>query len=166
MIGCVFWFVCCLDAVSCTGCYWWLGDATSCIQEVSFVWILTIWYSLGLVLWYSRVLESVLPLQRLRAWSQVLHGSIYSFFCWSGTPVCSQLVSCMHFCVLRYIPDVSRIWGLFFFFLILWLCWVFVTLHRLSLFVASKVYSSFQCMHFSLQQFLLFQGTVSRLQAQ
>ena len=20
-------FVCCLDEVSCTGCYWWLGDA-------------------------------------------------------------------------------------------------------------------------------------------
>ena len=30
--------------------HWWLGDAGSCIQVVSFVWILTIWYSLGLVL--------------------------------------------------------------------------------------------------------------------
>ena len=29
------------------------------------------------------------------------------FFCWSGTPVYSQLVFCMHFCVWRYIPDVS-----------------------------------------------------------
>ena len=52
----IFWlglcvcFVCCLDEVSYTGCYWWLGDAGSCIQVVSFVWVLTIWYSLGLVL--------------------------------------------------------------------------------------------------------------------
>ena len=33
---CIF-FVCCLDEASCTGCYWWLGDAGSCIQVVSFV---------------------------------------------------------------------------------------------------------------------------------
>ena len=25
-----FSFVCCLEEVSCTGCYWWLGDAGSC----------------------------------------------------------------------------------------------------------------------------------------
>ena len=30
-------FVCCLDEVSCTGCYWWLGDDGSCVQVVSFV---------------------------------------------------------------------------------------------------------------------------------
>ena len=64
-----FCFVCCLDEVSCTGCYWWLGDAGSCIQVVLFVWVLTIWYSLGLVLSYSRVWELVFPLQRLRDWS-------------------------------------------------------------------------------------------------
>ena len=23
---CIFWFVCCLDEASCTGCYWWLGN--------------------------------------------------------------------------------------------------------------------------------------------
>ena len=68
-LGLYFCFVCCLDEVSCTGCYWWLGDARSYIQVVSCVWVLTIWYSLGLVLWYSRVLESVLPLLRLKAWS-------------------------------------------------------------------------------------------------
>ena len=33
---CVF-VVCCLDEVFCTVCYWWLGDAGSCIQVVSFV---------------------------------------------------------------------------------------------------------------------------------
>ena len=66
-------YFCCLDEVSCTGCSWWLGDAGSCIQVVSFVCILTIWNSLGVILWYSRVMESVLPLQRLRAWSLVLH---------------------------------------------------------------------------------------------
>ena len=38
-------FVCCLNEVSCTGCYWWLGDARSCNRVVSFVWVLTIWYS-------------------------------------------------------------------------------------------------------------------------
>ena len=68
-LGLYFCLVCCLDDASGTGCYWWLGDARSCIQVVSFVWVLTIWYPLGLVLWQSRVLESVLPLQRLRVWS-------------------------------------------------------------------------------------------------
>ena len=66
-----FYFVYCLDELSCTGCYWWLDDPGCCIQVVSFVWVLTILYSLGLVLWYSRVLESVLTLQRLRVWSLV-----------------------------------------------------------------------------------------------
>ena len=46
-----FCFVCCSDEASCTGCCWWLGDAGSCIQVVSFVWILTVWYSLGLASW-------------------------------------------------------------------------------------------------------------------
>ena len=50
-LGLHFCFVCCLDEVSCMGCYWWLADAGSYIQVVSFVWVLTIWYSLGLVLW-------------------------------------------------------------------------------------------------------------------
>ena len=36
----------------------------------------------------------------------VLHGSM-CFSRWSGTPVCSQLVVCMHFCVWRCIPGVS-----------------------------------------------------------
>ena len=36
----IFLFVCCLDEASCTGCYWWLGYARSCIQAVSLVWIL------------------------------------------------------------------------------------------------------------------------------
>ena len=60
-LGLYFCFVCCLNEVSCTGYYWWLGDARPCIQVVSFVWILTIWHSLGLVLWYSR------------SWSQCSH---------------------------------------------------------------------------------------------
>ena len=41
-LGLYFCFVCCLGEVSCTGCYWWLGDGGSCIQVVSFVWVLTI----------------------------------------------------------------------------------------------------------------------------
>ena len=32
---------------------------------------------------------------------------LYILFLWSGIPVCSQLVFCMHFCVSRCIPDVS-----------------------------------------------------------
>ena len=55
--------------MSCTGCYWWLGDGRSYMPVFSFVWVLTIWYSLALVLWLSMVLESVLPLQSLKAWS-------------------------------------------------------------------------------------------------
>ena len=49
--GLYFCFVCCLDEASCTGSYWCLGDAGSCIQVVSFMWVLTSWYSLGLILW-------------------------------------------------------------------------------------------------------------------
>ena len=37
---------------------------------------------------------------------RVLRGSIYSLR-WSGAPVCSQLVFCMHFCVWRCLPDAS-----------------------------------------------------------
>ena len=40
MIGFVFLF--------CLLFRWGLGDAWSCIQVISFVWVLTIWYSLGL----------------------------------------------------------------------------------------------------------------------
>ena len=32
---------------------------------------------------------------------------LYILFCWSGTPVHSQLVFCVHFCVWRWIPDIS-----------------------------------------------------------
>ena len=46
-----------------------IGWCRSWIQVVSFVWVLTIWYSLGLVLCWSSVLESALLPQRLRAWS-------------------------------------------------------------------------------------------------
>ena len=33
--------------------------------------------------------------------------ALYILSHWSGTPFCAQLVFCMHFCVWRYIPDVS-----------------------------------------------------------
>ena len=49
-LGLYFCFVCCLGEASCTGCCQWLGDAGSYIQVVSFLWVLTIWYSPGLVL--------------------------------------------------------------------------------------------------------------------
>ena len=79
MTGFVFCFACCLDEVSITGCYWWLGDARPCIQVVFLHVSSHYLISLRLVLWLSMFLESVLPLQRLRAWSQALCGSIYSF---------------------------------------------------------------------------------------
>ena len=71
-LGLYFCFVCCLDKASCTVCYWWLGDAESCIQVVSFVWVLTIWHSLGLVFWLSRVLDSVQGLLELTPQKDVL----------------------------------------------------------------------------------------------
>ena len=77
-LGLYFRFVCCLDEVSWTGCYWWLGDAGSCIQVVSFVWVLTIWYSLG----YSSGEGNGTPLQYSclenpmdgGAWQAAVHG--------------------------------------------------------------------------------------------
>ena len=54
----------------------------------------------------GQVLLSLLffPLVPSSYW--VLPG-LYIHFLWSGTPVHSQLVFCMHFCVWRCIPDVS-----------------------------------------------------------
>ena len=69
--GLYFYFVCCLDEASCIECCWWLDSARSCVKVILFVWVLTIWYSLGLVLWFSRILESVFLIHRLRAWSLV-----------------------------------------------------------------------------------------------
>ena len=41
MTGFIFFlFVCCLERAPCTGCYWWLAYARSCIQVVSLGWIL------------------------------------------------------------------------------------------------------------------------------
>ena len=48
---------------------------------------------------------------------------------------------------------------LFFF----WLCWVFIAACGLSLIVASRCYSSLQCVGFSLWWFLLLRSTGSRL---
>ena len=69
-LGLCFCLVCCLGEKSCTGCCWKLGFAGSCIQVEAFVEVITNQYSLGLrVLWQPRFLESMLPLQRLMAWS-------------------------------------------------------------------------------------------------
>ena len=69
---------------------------------VSFVWVLIIWYPPG----------------SLRSWSHCSYSKgsglnlefcvgLYILFFWSDTPVYSQLVFCMHFCVWRCIPDGS-----------------------------------------------------------
>ena len=41
---------------------------------------------------------------RLSDWTEL---NWYILFCWSGTPVCFQFFFFMHFCVWRYIPNVS-----------------------------------------------------------
>ena len=59
-----FCLVYCFCEASCTGCCWQLGDTRSGIQVEAFV---RVFMNIGLgVLWQSRVLDSMLPLQRLR----------------------------------------------------------------------------------------------------
>ena len=41
-LGLYFWFVCCLDEASCTGCYWWLG-----ILGLIFKWLPLCQFSLS-----------------------------------------------------------------------------------------------------------------------
>ena len=79
-LGFYFCFVCCLEGTQGT-----TGGSVmcwSCVQVVSFVWVLTIWYSLGLVLWWSTVLESVPPILRLRVWSLVRNKDSTSVLLW------------------------------------------------------------------------------------
>ena len=84
------------------------GDAGSCIPVISIVWVLTIWYPIGLVLWYSSVFESVLPLQRLRAWSRVLGRSIYSFPLVRHSPLLSAGVLHALLCLKVYSWCIHR----------------------------------------------------------
>ena len=53
-------------------------------------------------------------------------------------------------------------WFYFYLFIYLWLRWVFVAAHRLSLVAASRGYSSLQCMGFSLWWLFLLWSTGSR----
>ena len=85
-LGLYFCFVCYLDEVSCSGCYWWLDDAGSCITVVSFVWVLTIWYPLGLVPWKIPWTEEPGRLQSIGSW-RVRHYwvtslSLFTFMYW------------------------------------------------------------------------------------
>ena len=52
------------------------------------------------------VLLTLLFFSLVSSFYRVLHDSIY-FVHWSSTPVFSQLVFCMHFCVWSCIPEVS-----------------------------------------------------------
>ena len=47
-------------------------------------------------------------------------------------------------------------------FIYFWLCWVFIAAHGLSVVVASRGYSSLQCVGFSLWWLLLLQSMGSR----
>ena len=77
--GLHFCFACCLDEASCTGCYWWLGFAGSCIQVVSLLWFLTIWYSLGLGVLCIMPRVRVPKTERIRCPQQCK--SIKGFYC-------------------------------------------------------------------------------------
>ena len=56
------------------------------------------------LLQFPHLLRAGPVLPTLLFFPQFLHltefyAALYTLFCWSGTPVCSQLVFCMHFCV-------------------------------------------------------------------
>ena len=53
--------------------------------------------------WHAAIHGVAKSRTRLSDWSDLIW---YTLFHWSGTPVCSQLVFCMHVCVWRCISDV------------------------------------------------------------
>ena len=87
--GLNFYFACCLDETSCTGCYWWLGDVEPCIQVVCFVWVLTIWYS-----WNGNPLQYSCQENPMDAgaWWATVHGSQRVRHNWT-TPLLHFMVS-------------------------------------------------------------------------
>ena len=85
---------------------------------------------------------------------QVLCGSVYSFPLVS-TPVCSQLVFCMHFCVWRCTPDVSMERDLLhiqllFRHLVLWKCSFLIDAFRCGRWTFSLAQQSEKCFWESL----------------
>ena len=74
MIRFVFSFCLLFRWASCTWCYWWLSDAWYWNQVVSFVWVLTIWYYLGLVL-----RRKVMPNQRIDEHQRI---DAFELWCW------------------------------------------------------------------------------------
>ena len=73
--------------------------------------IAPMWLS-GLLLQFPHPPRADPVLLTLLFFSYFLHPTdlcmvLYILFHWSGTPAYSQLVFCKHFCVWRYIPDVS-----------------------------------------------------------
>ena len=62
--------------------------------------------------------------------------------------------------ILRYVR--AHVPFFFFNFIYLWLCWVFISVRRLSLVVASRGHSSLQCTGLSLLRPLLLRSTGSR----
>ena len=91
--GLYFCFVCCLDEAFCVVCYWWLGIAGSCIQMVSFVWVLTVWYFFGTLGSWSQFC------------SQVSHSKGSMLDLWSGTKI-PQEVSVQFSSVDQLCPTV------------------------------------------------------------
>ena len=82
-LGLYFYCCCCLDEVSCTGCYWWLGDAGSGIQVLLVVGWCWVWYSSGFICVSSHYL--ILP----RVSSLVVQGLGVSV----STPKAQSLIS-------------------------------------------------------------------------
>ena len=97
---------------------WWcqVYEITGCLHCRShhpirvFFWASFSWWSEGLFGQSFSIDPRVKALRRLPCL-----GSFFAVWClshiegplWSGTPICSQLVFHMHFCVWRCIPDVS-----------------------------------------------------------
>ena len=73
-LGLYFCFLCSLDDASCTGCYWWLGNAGSSIQVVSSGCVLT------------DTPEGQFS-SSLGSWSQCCHSKGSGFDLWSETKI-------------------------------------------------------------------------------
>ena len=114
-LGLYFCFVCYLDEASCTGYSWWLSVARSFIQVVSFVLVLTIWYSLG----FSSV-QSLSHVQLFATpWIAVCQASLSITNSWSllklmsikSVMPSSHLILCCSLLLLPPIPLSIRVFS-------------------------------------------------------
>ena len=97
------------------------------------------------------------PMGRHLSWETALLPSCHKYrlklekYSWAAGELCCH-------CFQRFFLKIN----LFILFIYFWLCWVFVAAYGLSLVVASRGYSSLQCMGFSLRWLFLLWSTGSR----